>query len=67
MPLRQTEAPPENKLAQTRRVAAATGISLAEHLRRAPAVQLAYERALDVPAAYDRGVEAGSQTERERS
>jgi predicted DNA binding CopG/RHH family protein len=52
MPLRQTQLRvPEDELEQARKVAAAKGISLSEYLRRALAVQLAYERAVEVQAA----------------
>jgi hypothetical protein len=67
MPLRQLQMRlPEDELEQAKKLAAAKGISLAEYLRRALAVQLAYERSIDMQAAYDRGVEAGREAERER-
>ena len=56
MPLRQTQLRvPEDELEQARKVAAAKGISLSEYLRRALAVQLAYERAVEVQAATTAG------------
>jgi hypothetical protein len=67
MPLRQLQMRfPEDELEQAQKLAAAKGISLAEYVRRALAVQLAYERSVDVQAAYDRGFEEGRRTERER-
>ena len=67
MPLRQLQMRlPEDELEEAKKRAAAKGISLAEYLRRALAVQLAYERSIDMQAAYDRGVEAGREAERER-
>ena len=67
MPLRQLQMRlPEDELEQAKKLAAAKGISMAEYLRRALAVQLAYERSIDMQAAYDRGVEAGREAERER-
>ena len=56
MPLRQTQLRvPEDEPEQARKVAAAKGISLSEYLRRALAVQLAYERAVEVQAATTAG------------
>jgi hypothetical protein len=67
MPLRQLQMRfPEDELEQAQQLAAAKGISLAEYVRRALAVQLAYERSVDVQAAYDRGFEQGRRAERER-
>jgi hypothetical protein len=66
MPLRQTQLRvPEDELEQARKLAAAKGISLAEYIRRALALQLANERAIDIQAAYDRGLEAGRREPRE--
>ena len=67
MPLRQLQMRfPEDELEQAQKLAAAKGISLAEYVRRALAVQLAYERSVDVQAAYARGIDQGRRAERER-
>jgi hypothetical protein len=67
MPLRQTALRvPEDELERARKLADAKGISLSEFLRRALAVQLAYEQGVALQAAYERGVEAGREQERRR-
>ena len=67
MPLRQTALRvPEDELERARNMADAKGISLSEFLRRALAVQLAYEQGVALQAAYERGVEAGREQERRR-
>ena len=67
MPLRQTALRvPEDELERAKKLADAKGISLSEFLRRALAVQLAYEQGVALQAAYERGVEAGREQERRR-
>jgi hypothetical protein len=67
MPLRQTALRvPEDELDRAKKMADAKGISLSEFLRRALAVQLAYEQGVALQAAYERGVEAGREQERHR-
>jgi Ribbon-helix-helix protein, copG family len=67
MPLRQTALRvPEDELERAKKMADEKGISLSEFLRRALAVQLAYEQGVALQAAYERGVEAGREQERRR-
>ena len=67
MPLRRTALRvPEDDLERAKKIAGAKGISLSEFLRRALAVQLAYEPGVALQATYERGVDAGRAEERRR-